>query len=188
MGGGLGGGSSDAAAALRLANEIWELGLDRKQLLALAPELGSDVAFFLFQSTAFAEGRGEILSPAPKPYAFHVVVATPPFQVETARAYRGLGPLAGSRWNGFKARYAAESQNPSLYSGLHNDFEEPMERLFPEIRTLRESLASFGPEKAMLTGSGSSLFALFRDPGNAKACLEAVAPRCRFSAMTRFLF
>jgi 4-diphosphocytidyl-2-C-methyl-D-erythritol kinase len=187
MGAGLGGGSSDAAAALRLANQIWEVGLSHEELRTLAPELGSDVAFFLFQPTAFAEGRGEVLSPAPRPFPFHIVLATPHCHVETAWAYRKFsGQPFGRQWQNFKAEYAASSQTASFYSRLHNDFEEGVTGHFEEIRFVRNILKSFDPTKAMLTGSGSSLFALFRDLPQAQACLAEVAPHCRFSTITRF--
>lgn len=188
MGAGLGGGSSDAAMALRLANATWNLGLSLDALRGMAPELGSDVAFFLFQPTALAEGRGEKLSPAPAPYPFHVVVATPSCHVETAWAYRQwMGQVPGQRWEAFRARYAATAQDPKLYAELHNDFEIPVTAHFPEIGSLMDEIASFHPEKAMLTGSGASVFGLFTHESQARACLETVRRHCRFSALTHFL-
>jgi 4-diphosphocytidyl-2-C-methyl-D-erythritol kinase len=189
-GAGLGGGSSDAAAALRLTNTLWNLGLSNLELRTLAPELGADVAFFLFQPTAFAEGRGEILSPAPEPYPFHIILVTPSCHVDTAWAYRQLQDLPfktrTSRWNDFKSRYAKEGRDASFYTALHNDFEDPIVSHFPEIHQIREVLASFQPEKTLLTGSGASLFALFKEEAKAQECLSAVAPRGRFSIRTCF--
>jgi 4-diphosphocytidyl-2-C-methyl-D-erythritol kinase len=190
MGAGLGGGSSDAAAALRLANTLWELGLSDAELRAVGAELGSDVAFFLAAPTAFAEGRGEILSPAPTPPDFHVVVATPHCHVDTASAYRALGAALGgnygTRWPDFRARFARDARDPALYRALHNDFEAPVMALFPEIRAVRDRLQEFAPVKAMMTGSGASVFALFEREEDADAALAAVAPECRFSVVTRF--
>jgi 4-diphosphocytidyl-2-C-methyl-D-erythritol kinase len=190
MGAGLGGGSSDAAAALRLANDLWKAGATPAELRALAAEIGSDVAFFLSTNTAFAEGRGEELAPAPAPYPFHVVVATPRCHVETAGAYRrvaaALGGKYGTRWPEFRARFERDSQNPELYRDLFNDFEAPVLAEFPEIREVRDRLQAFSPEKAMLTGSGASVFALFREESAARACLAEVEPMCRFAVLTRF--
>jgi len=191
MGAGLGGGSSDAAAALRLANAIWGLGASDEELRDVGAGIGSDVPFFLGPPTAFAEGRGEILSPAPSPYPFHVVVATPECHVDTAEAYRllaqSLGRNYGGRWPGFRGRFERDSQNPELYAELFNDFEGPVLARFPEIRALKEHLEAFGPDKAMLTGSGASVFALFRDEARARECLTEIAAMCRFSALTRFM-
>ena len=190
MGAGLGGGSSDAATALRLANELWNLGATPAELRALGADLGSDVPFFLGTPTAFAEGRGEELTPAPAPYPFHVVIATPHCHIETAGAYRtlaaSLGGKFGSRWPDFRARFEQDSQNPELYRELFNDFEVPIAAEFPEIRAIRALLNAFEPEKAMLTGSGASLFALFRREDRARECLAETAPHCRFSVLTRF--
>ena len=130
MGAGLGGGSSDAATALRLANSIWKLGVPDVELRALGAQLGSDVAFFLSSPTAFAEGRGEVLTPAPAPYPFHVVIATPNCHVDTAWAYKelatSLGGKYGTRWPDFRGRFERDSQNPELCRELHNDFEAPI--------------------------------------------------------------
>ena len=186
-GAGLGGGSSDAAAALRLANEIWGLDLSVEELRALAPELGADVAFFLFEPTAFAEGRGEILTAAPEPFPFYVVIATPRCYVETAWAYRQLQHHEfGKNWEGFKSRYASRSGDSSFFSELRNDFEAPITAHFEEIREIHRILDCFLSEKTLLTGSGASLFALFKNREDARNCLLGAAPYCRFSALTRF--
>ena len=187
FGAGLGGGSSDAAGALKLGNQLWKLGLTAMELHGLACELGSDIPFFLGEETAFGEGRGEVLSSAPHPFPFHVVVATPKCHVETAWAYRNAGPrMSDDGWEAFKSQFCMKAGEPEFYAQLHNDFETPILSHFPEIRDTRETLLSFEPEKALLTGSGASLFALFRREDVARACLESVAPQCRFSILTHF--
>ncbi|HEX2612783.1 MAG TPA: 4-(cytidine 5'-diphospho)-2-C-methyl-D-erythritol kinase [Fibrobacteria bacterium] len=190
-GAGLGGGSSDAAAALRLANAVWKAGLGDDALRALAAELGSDVPFFLSSATAFGESRGEALTPAPAPHPFHVVIATPRCHVNTGWAYGELSRLRGGRfgaaWLAFKARYAANPRDPSLYASLHNDFEEPVMGEYSEIRDLRDALRAHAPVAAMLSGSGASVFALFTDEAAAEAAKRAVAPMCRYAIRTRFL-
>lgn len=190
-GAGLGGGSSDAAAALRLANALWKLGLSDAALRALGAELGSDVPFFLSTSTAFGEGRGEVLSAAPAPLPFHVVIATPRCHVNTGWAYGELARLRGGAfgdaWPAFRARYAANPADPSIYRDIHNDFEDPVLGHHPEIREVRDALRSFDPVKAMLSGSGASVFALFADAARADAAKAAVEAACRWAVRTRFL-
>ena len=192
-GAGLGGGSSDAAAALRLASSLWNMGLADIDLRTLGAELGSDVPFFLGPPTAFGEGRGERLDPAPPPPPFHVVIATPNCHVATPWAYRELaarrGGIFGDTWREFRRDYALRHDDPAFFTGLRNDFEEPVLGHFPEIRAVREVLETFAPVKALLSGSGASVFALFdaSDGDVAARALSAVTPSCRFAVKTRFL-
>lgn len=193
-GAGLGGGSSDAAMALRLANAIWNAELTPEQLRVLGAELGSDVPFFLGPATAYGEGRGEALTPAPPPPPLHVVVATPDCRVETPWAYRELATWRdrthegrfGTRWPSFREEYSRRHDDPDFFRGLHNDFQEPVEAAFPVIRSVREALEAHGPVKAMLSGSGASVFALFGEETAARAARDAVEPQCRFAVTTRF--
>lgn len=192
-GAGLGGGSSDAATALRLASTLWNLNLPTADLIALGAELGSDIPFFLAPTpTAYGEGRGERLEPAPAPYPFHVVIATPPCHVDTPWAYREagryrqevLGGAFGDSWTRFRREYAVHAGRPEFYAGLRNDFEAPVMAGFPEIRAVHEALQAFAPVKTMLSGSGASVFALFEREDDARAATEAVAPRCRYAVTT----
>jgi 4-diphosphocytidyl-2-C-methyl-D-erythritol kinase len=193
-GAGLGGGSSDAATALRLTNTVWNLHLSTDELITLGAALGSDVPFFLSSSTAYGEGRGEILEPAPAPFPFHVVIATPACHVETAKAYRDLaryrhsvlGGAYGNNWGGFRRDWAVQAQTPEIYSRLHNDFQAPVMAEFPEIQAVFETLNQFGPVKTMLSGSGASVFALFFHENEAQTALTAVKSQCRFAVKTRF--
>ncbi len=194
-GAGLGGGSSDAATALRLASTLWNLDLTTAELVTLGAELGSDVPFFLAPTpTAYGEGRGERLEPAPAPYPFHVVIATPLCHVDTPWAYREaghyrqevLGGAFGDTWERFRREYAAHAGQPEFYTGLRNDFEGPVMAGFPEIRALRDALQAFAPVKTLLSGSGASVFALFEREEDARAATEAVRPRCRYAVTTSF--
>ncbi len=194
-GAGLGGGSSDAATALRLANAVWDSKLSPSELVALGAELGSDVPFFLGPApTAYGEGRGEILEPAPSPFPFHVVIATPPCHVETPWAYREakryrndvLGGRFGDTWRDFRRDFAAQASYRDFYTGLRNDFEAPVMAGFPEIRGVHDALSEHTPVKTMLSGSGASVFALFERERDAQAAVEALAPRCRYAVKTTF--
>ncbi|MBW8886250.1 MAG: 4-(cytidine 5'-diphospho)-2-C-methyl-D-erythritol kinase [Fibrobacteres bacterium] len=185
-GAGLGGGSSNAAAALGLCNRIWKMGLSDQDLLPVAAKLGADVPFFLFGGTCFGEGIGELLTPAPDPYPFHVVIGTPNCRVETAWAYRNLDPERRQEWARFKALYLTYCEDWEFYQVLRNDFDGPMRRHFPEIDSLAGNMAEFGPVKTLLSGSGASVFSLFREKGKADECLKAIQPECRFSCVAGF--
>lgn len=185
-GAGLGGGSSDAAAALVLCNNIWELGLTLPELLPHAAKLGADVPFFLHGGTYFAEGIGEILQPAPEPFPFHIVIGTPGCHVETSWAYGQLPPDRKQEWARFKALYFTYFEDWQFYQVLRNDFDAPIRKHFPQIQALHDSMQAFSPVKTLLCGSGASLFSLFKDKADAERCLESIQPACRYACLTEF--
>lgn len=157
---GLGGGSSDAAAALRGLNRLWDLGLDLQALHDLATRLGSDVPFFLVGGTALLSGRGERVTPLPDIPARTLVVAVPPGRVrdKTARAYEHLHPVHytdGSRTRCFIAR--ARSSRFWGADNLMNCFDDLLPDLYPALEPVwtqcRQS--GFAPH---LAGSGPGFF------------------------------
>ncbi len=189
-GAGLGGGSSNAASALILCNRIWKLGYTLPELMPLAAQLGADVPFFLYGGASFAEGKGELLSPAPEPHPFHIIIGTPDCKVETGWAYGQLDkkePGKKFEWGRFKALYFTYCEDWQFYQVLRNDFDIPMRRHFAPIQTLFESMQTFSPVKTLLSGSGSSLFSLFREKSDAEACLRAIQPSCRFACLSEFV-
>lgn len=185
-GAGLGGGSSNAAAALQLCNRLWKMGLADQELVPVAAKLGADVPFFLFGGTYFGEGIGEVLQPAPDPYPFHVVIGTPQCRVETAWAYQNLDPKRKQEWTRFKALYVTYFEDWEFYQVLRNDFDAPMRRHFPQIDSLAAKMAGFGPVKTLLSGSGASVFSLFREKAKAEECKRAIEAECRFACVAEF--
>ncbi len=164
---GLGGGSSDAAAALAGLNILWRLGLRRDELTALAAELGSDVPFFFAAPAAWCTGRGEMVEPLALGRPLDFVLVSPPFGLSTAEVFGNIvappGPVSGE-----DVRRAAEAGDvEELGRRLHNRLQAAAERLRPETAEWRERLAALGPAGAMMTGSGSTVFALCRSPEEA---------------------
>lgn len=164
---GLGGGASDAAAALRALNELWQLGLSRDQLLQLASEVGADVAFFLHGGTALGEGRGEKVTPLPPFPAATVVLLKPPVAVprdKTRRLYDSLDP---SRFTSgqFSTRMVELLEQgcaiPS--SSLFNIFESVAFSAFPGLEGYWRHLFDLGADNVHLAGSGPTLFTLLKD-------------------------
>ncbi|HEX7152443.1 MAG TPA: 4-(cytidine 5'-diphospho)-2-C-methyl-D-erythritol kinase [Thermoanaerobaculia bacterium] len=145
-GGGLGGGSSDAAATLVALNEMFDLGRD--DLPALALQLGSDVPFFLVGGRAYATGRGEVLTPLPPEPAVPLLLLLPEERVMTGEAFASLRSFSAPA--GADARYV-------------NDFEEPVFAKLPRLRELKQRLIDAGATFAAMSGSGSTLFGTFRD-------------------------
>ena len=163
MAAGLGGGSSDAAAALRGLNELWGLGLPPEALADMAARLGSDVPFFLHGGTALAEGRGERVTPLPDVPPQELVVVLPSLTLadKTRRMYSLLTPADYT--DGSMAGRLADAirqGRPVTDEHLFNVFDEPAFRTFPELERLRRALLGAGARSVHLAGSGPALFAL----------------------------
>ncbi|MBE3589745.1 MAG: 4-(cytidine 5'-diphospho)-2-C-methyl-D-erythritol kinase [Firmicutes bacterium] len=183
-GAGLAGGSSDAAALLR-ALARWHGGVSRRELAALAAELGSDVPFLLDGGTALGFGRGERLEPVPPLPEMAVVVAKPPASLSTADVYRAFDelrpqaadPAARPEWRAVEA--AARAGEPErLWPACFNDLETPAARLCPEIRPLLEALAAAPSRRASgMTGSGTAVWAVMADGAEAEALAAALRGR-----------
>lgn len=163
MGGGLGGGSSDAASVLLALNRLWGCGLSRQALQDLGLKLGADVPFFIFGETAFAEGVGEALRPLAVPPAWYVVVA-PPVSVPTAEI--------------FSAKELTRDTEILIMQGFaahktRNDMQAVVCVKYPEVAESLEWLSQYGD--ARMSGSGACLFAPFDTEGQARQ-VAASAP------------
>lgn len=166
-GGGLGGGSSDAAATLRLANTLWRCGLSTEELLSLAETLGSDVPFFLHGGACRCRGRGEIITPLPAfPEDIEIGLAIPPVASSTAAAYRGLRlPSPGEA---LVADVFIETMRQgdakAMRAAAFNRFEESVFRALPGLGALHAELETILGHSARMSGSGSVLW-FFAEPG-----------------------
>lgn len=167
LAGGLGGGSSDAAAALRLAETAQEGALGVEKLYEVAASLGSDVPFFLRLPTALARGRGERLRRlAPPARPLWVVLAVPPFGCSTPEVYRRLeGRFTQAAQAEAEARQLAEAlalgaSAAELAPLLANDLQAPALEVAPGLGDLIELLEECGAPRALVSGSGSTVFAL----------------------------
>lgn len=160
VGAGLGGGSADAAFALKMLNELCGLGLSDQKLAEYASRLGSDCAFFIYNRPMIGEGRGEILTEWPVDISgYDLQVLTPEgVSVSTKDAYSGIRPhLPEVPLRDALARPVDEWQGV-----LVNDFEETVFAKYPELDAIKRSLYECGAVYASMSGSGSALFALFK--------------------------
>ncbi|MFZ9962486.1 MAG: 4-(cytidine 5'-diphospho)-2-C-methyl-D-erythritol kinase [Burkholderiales bacterium] len=162
IGGGLGGGSSNAATTLIALNALWDTRLSREELQSLALHLGADVPVFIFGQTAFAEGVGERFTPLKvRPCGYLVV--TPRSGVATKSVFsdpqltRNSKPIKIADFSSFEGQ---------------NDLETTVCRLFPEVRRALDFLRAYGP--ACLSGSGSSVFCRLEEGRDARAVLDAL--------------
>ena len=169
MGGGLGGGSSDAATTLMALNKLWNVGLSKEELMALGLPLGADIPFFIFGQTAFAEGVGEALQPLAAPDCWYVVIE-PGVSVPTAEIFcsehltRNTEPIIIAD---FSSHY--ENRNDLKQFG-RNDLQQVASSIYPPVAKAIEWLAAYGD--ARMTGSGACVFCAFADEGQADAVLD----------------
>ena len=156
VGAGLGGGSADAAFALRMMAQLSGLSLDDGQLAAYAARLGSDCAFFIYNRPMLGSGRGEILEPYPLELAGYKLDVLIPegISVSTADAYRGIVPRMPEK----PLRDVLAQPVESWKEDLKNDFEETVFAKYPRLREVKEKLYREGAVYAAMSGSGSAFF------------------------------
>ena len=161
---GLGGGSSDAAAALRLLDRLWGTRVGARGLGPVAADLGSDVSLFLAGGTSLIRGRGEHVEKLPPTHPFWLVLVCPDISPpdKTRALYRSLDP---SEWSdGAQTLALAETiraGRPLTAAGLVNGFDGAADRVYPQFAELRARLHQLAGQPFHLTGAGPSLFALF---------------------------
>lgn len=159
VGGGLGGGSSDAATVLLALNDLWATRLSRARLQALGLTLGADVPVFVFGESAFAQGIGEIFEPLPLPPAWYVVL-TPPTAVPTRPIFDHPDLKRDSKPIKIQGFSAGGGRNiDDIGSVAVNDLEPLVCRLYPEVARHLDWLKQHAP--ALMTGTGASVFAAF---------------------------
>ncbi len=183
---GLGGGSSDAATALRAAGELCGRRIREEILVQAAAATGADVPFFLGEGLGLASGAGERLEPAPPLPAYHAVIAVlPDAGLSTAAVYAeydrllpGPPPLE-KRVAEKQRQLEGVTSLESLVPLLENDLEPAALSLVPEIGELKEELSGQGADATLMSGSGPAVFGLFRERRRAGAAAAAMARRYR---------
>jgi 4-diphosphocytidyl-2-C-methyl-D-erythritol kinase len=188
MGGGLGGGSSDAARIVVGLNRYWDLKLPVDRLSAIAATLGSDVAFFCHGPSSICSGRGQIVRPIGAPKPTWVLLILPPIAVPTGPVYRRFDEMLSQAdrvhleqavatepdWDAWRLLDAK-----ALLPLLVNDLERPAFDLFPKLAALREELEQYLGRIVRMSGSGSSLFTLYDDASEATDAAEKINRRAR---------
>jgi 4-diphosphocytidyl-2-C-methyl-D-erythritol kinase len=177
---GLGGGSSDAAASLRLLDRLWSTRCDRDTLVRLGATLGSDVPFFLFGGAALMRGRGERIDPLPSARPFWLALAMPPpppsLGDKTRALYRALTPRDwGDGRQTLELADALRSGESPLGRPLPNSFDRAAASIYPGFAELRRRLADATGVPVQISGSGPSLFVLFASGVEAAAAADRMA-------------
>lgn len=185
MGAGLGGGSSDAAATIIGLNRLLNLGWSATEMAEVGQSLGSDVPFFFFAPSAVVTGRGEYVTSVQIKGSRWIVLVNPGFSVETKWAYQELSskrahvPSLSSQ----QAALAREGELSweQIMQTAENDFETPVFAAYPDLRAIKQELLTQGAEVALLSGSGATVFGVFRDEARAKHAQAHFQhkPQCR---------
>ena len=171
LGGGVGGGSSDAATTLCVLNKLWQTGLSLQQLADIGLQLGADVPVFIHGQTAFAEGVGEQLTPIDFPECWYLV-ARPPIHVSTAEVF-GDSQLTRNK----HAITIRSLQTGAVrLTDLSNVCEPVVARRYPEIAALIKHLQAYGAPR--LTGTGACVFVAFDDAAMAQQALQKLPSGC----------
>ncbi len=179
-GGGLGGGSSDAAGALLLLAALAGREVPRETLASIAAGVGADVTFFLTGGTALGTGRGERILAVDDPGPLELLVGTPRFGLSTAEIYRRFAatreaelPLTPPANDVSLTRLAAHKLlGGNNFGSVSNDLEAVVFDVRPELAAFRDALQEAGAVRAIVSGSGSSVFGIFPDAANAEEARE----------------
>lgn len=169
---GLAGGSSNAAATLSGLNRLWRLGLAEAELSALGAELGSDVPFFFYPPAAWCTGRGEIVEPIQVDHSFWIVLVFPPVGLSTARVFRALQLPEGTIDGKALCQALTKGDLDAIRSGMHNRLQATACSLCPELEEVLEKLTIVAPNGTLMSGSGTTCFALCGDREEADRVIE----------------
>lgn len=174
LGSGLGGGSSNAAMTLVGLNRLFQLGLSVDTLASLGSELGSDVPFFLYGGIALATGRGENIQPLPDSLKGGILLINPGIQISSGWAYKNVNlKLTNSEdLNNVLPRLRNGVITGAYRFSLKNMLEEPVIKKYPIMRSIKSQLLKYGAEWAMMSGSGSTVFGIFRNKELAEKTLR----------------
>jgi 4-diphosphocytidyl-2-C-methyl-D-erythritol kinase len=169
---GLGGGSSDAATTLMALNKICSFNLKKSELIKLGAEIGADVPFFVFGNNALASGIGDqlkVLQDLPK---INLILIKPQFELSTKMVYENLNLRLTKGKNNYSIPRFLELSD--IIRELHNDLESVSLEMHPELADLKKMLLRHGALGALMSGSGPTVFGIFRDGKEAKNILEVI--------------
>lgn len=180
VGGGLGGGSSDAASILLYLNKYYKLNLGVDELITISSQFGSDIPFFILGKTCICEGRGEILTPINNFNGFYIVLVTPDSNVCTKDIFDKYDELKikkdDANFTKFKnLQEALKTKNYKNFTkNLFNELQQVTENIVPEVRLIKEMLLNQGADVALMSGSGPSTYGVFSNYFKAMICKQKI--------------
>lgn len=179
LGAGLGGGSSDAATTLKALNELWQLNLNIKTLHEIGASIGSDIPFFFYLPICIVLGRGDIVKPLKIEKSYTLLLVKPSFSISTKWAYESLDMKTQLTTeyekinNNIWQLYNHLSMGNVDKFDLWNDLEKSVLDRYPEIEKIKRKLLEAGAQKTLMSGSGSTVFGVFKNKVEAQKALES---------------
>ena len=175
IGAGLGGGSSNAATTMKAINKLYNLNLGYELLSSLALKLGSDVPYFLSPVPSYAASRGELLKRIQLSLGYPILLVNPGIHISTKWAFDKITPIK----NKLSLKTFTEKSKmdiEAMKDYVTNDFEEIVFSEFPEVGKVKAKLYEYGAEFALMTGTGSTVFGIFRNLQKARKAEEIFSP------------
>jgi 4-diphosphocytidyl-2-C-methyl-D-erythritol kinase len=164
---GLGGGSSDAAMTLMTLNKLWSLDISNDELMSVASEIGSDVPFFIGDGFSIIKGRGELIDPRSIEQAYDILLVNPGIKISTKWAYENNKEYFNLKNENTITEEFIRSYNrrdfDSMRNIMSNSLEAPVFKKYPEIKEIKAKLNRAGAELSLMSGSGSTVFGVFKD-------------------------
>ena len=187
VGAGMAGGSSDAAAVIRALSRNFGQELKKDEMMALAEQTGSDVAFCVLGGTALAEGRGEILTPLRDMPDCTIVVCKPDYSISTPELFRAIDreKLRVHPDTAGILEAIQEGNLAQICRRMYNVFEDVPDRRMKIIGGIKNRLINKGAEGAVMTGTGSAVFGIFTDENTAKKACSAMAKEVPFTCLAK---
>lgn len=175
---GMAGGSTDAAATFRGLNKIYEINAPLDELAELSSQIGSDIPFCVYGGTALATGRGEKIVRLPRPPHAWVVIAKPPLSVSTKVIYAHLKPGKNKPKSDEMVKAIHEKSYSSMLAAMKNDLQDVTRRKYSKVNILLKKMQVNGADKAMMSGSGPTVFGIVQKERQAKQLLNALRGFC----------
>ncbi|PKN36913.1 MAG: 4-(cytidine 5'-diphospho)-2-C-methyl-D-erythritol kinase [Deltaproteobacteria bacterium HGW-Deltaproteobacteria-2] len=169
---GLGGGSSDAATTLMALNKICSLKLRKNELIKIGAKIGADVPFFIFGNEALASGIGDKLKHLRNLPKLDIILVKPPLELSTKMVYENLNLRLTRGKNNYSIPRILDLSD--IVHVLHNDLESVSLQIYPELADLKKVLLRHGALGALMSGSGPTVFGIFRNGKEAKQALEVI--------------
>lgn len=174
LGGGLGGGSADAAITLLALNELWQAHLSQSELVELASNLGSDVVFFLFGGTAWGKGRGTEITPAPDIDAPYLLLVNPRVEISTSSVYLEFDRLTNYGQMSTLTTYFFTSKE-MLFANIKNSLSPIAKAICPLVEVVESKLTNLGAEAVLMSGSGATVWAHFPSSSSQENAYQTLA-------------
>ncbi len=181
---GLGGGSSDAATTLIALNKMCSLNLKKNELIKLGAKIGADVPFFIFGNNALASGTGDKLKALQDLPKINLILIKPRFELSTKMVYENLNLRLTRGKNNYSIPRFLKMGD--IIRELHNDLESVSLEMHPELADLKQMLLRHGALGALMSGSGPTVFGIFRDGKEAKKILEVIKKEVSDHSMVFF--